>query len=97
VILLAGLFVALARPAPARGKEAEPVGSPMQRVTLTVMGMHCSHCVESVRRALSECVGVSSAEVDLGAGKAVVQGETLDINALLKAVKSLGYEAREAG
>jgi len=58
--------------------------------------MTCSHCSESVRRALLESEGVKSAEVDLAAGKARVTGEALDTPTLCRAISTLGYEAEPA-
>ncbi len=70
--------------------DAPPAG---QRLEIAVGGMTCSHCAESVRRALAECVGVSSVEVDLAGGRAVVTGERLDRKQLADAVTELGYTA----
>lgn len=64
-----------------------------QQLDLRVAGMTCSHCAESVRRALAECDGVRSAEVDLGNGHAWVAGDHLDRGQLLAAVAELGYAA----
>jgi len=65
-----------------------------QRIELLVTGMTCSHCAESVRRVLSECDGVRSAEVSLGSGRAVVGGEDLDVRQLVAAVAEMGYKAK---
>lgn len=60
-------------------------------VTLSISGMTCNHCVQSVHRALSEGAGVHSVRVDLKGGKAIVAGKSLDIPALRRSVKELGY------
>ena len=77
------------------GKEQQhaDASSAGQRLDLAVGGMTCSHCAESVRRALAECAGVSSVEVDLADGRAVVTGERLDRKQLADAVTELGYTA----
>ncbi|MBI5210086.1 MAG: SO_0444 family Cu/Zn efflux transporter [Elusimicrobia bacterium] len=62
-------------------------------VILKVAGMTCGHCVASVHKALSECEGVESVEVDLAAGKAVVMGAKADAASLVKTVEGLGYSA----
>ena len=62
-----------------------------ETVELTIEGMTCSHCVAAVTRALKETAGVTSADVDLKSGKAVVGGDALDPAALREAVESLGY------
>ncbi len=67
------------------------VSSPDQRVELLVSGMTCSHCAESVRRALYECKGVESARVSLQDRRAVVTGGDLDRERLAAVVTELGY------
>lgn len=64
-----------------------------QQLDLAVAGMTCIHCAESVRRALTECGGVSSVEVNLAGGRAVVTGDGLDQKQLAAAVAELGYAA----
>ncbi|HET9148445.1 MAG TPA: heavy metal-associated domain-containing protein [Acetobacteraceae bacterium] len=59
---------------------------------LSISGMTCSGCVNSVTRALSRVSGVSDVAVDLDAGKARVSGSA-DPQALLAAVEKAGYEA----
>ncbi len=68
-----------------------------RRLELAVTGMTCSHCAESVSRALAECAGVHSVEVDLSGGRAVVKGGGIDPDRLLAAVAGLGYTAKVAG
>jgi uncharacterized membrane protein YraQ (UPF0718 family)/copper chaperone CopZ len=76
-------------------KDRRDIGvSSFERYELLVKGMTCSHCEESVRRALSECAGVQSVEVDLALGRAIVTGEGLDRDRLLTAVAELGYTAK---
>lgn len=73
-----------------RHAEASPAG---QRLELVVTGMTCSHCAQSVRRALAECDGVASVEIDLASGRAVVTGDRLDPTQMAAAVAELGYAA----
>jgi len=61
-------------------------------VDLDVTGMTCSHCAESVRRALLECDGAETVEVDLAGGRARVYGQA-DPPELRQAVQGLGYGA----
>ena len=65
--------------------------SPKHSVELVVEGMTCSHCVESVRRALAECTDVDSVSVSLQDGRAVVTGGDLDRKQLVEAIAGLGY------
>jgi len=64
-------------------------------VDLTIEGMHCSHCVRTVTESLKNAPGVTRAEVTLETGRAHVEGENLDIEALKKAVESVGYKVRQ--
>jgi len=67
-----------------------------QGLRIVVRGMTCSHCAASVRHALIGCPGVTSAEVDLERGTAIVMGEDLDAEALCLAIRQLGYQAKPA-
>lgn len=62
--------------------------------TLKIDGMTCGHCVKHVKQALLEVDGVVSADVDLQAGSATVNGG--DAQALVQAVISEGYSAQLA-
>lgn len=76
-----------------RKKVPEPAPEDDDRIaTLNVKGMTCNHCVNSVKRALSEGAGVDSVEVDLKSGKAVIEGKDFDIRSLGQAVEELGYK-----
>ncbi len=62
-------------------------------VRLTISGMTCDHCAQSVRNALLKLPGVREVRVDLSAGQAAVTGEGLDAESLCRAVRSAGYDA----
>ena len=66
-------------------------------VELTVEGMTCEHCAASVRDALQEIPGVSSATVNLSTGRVRITGTDLDSEHLASAVTAAGYEAEPAG
>lgn len=59
---------------------------------LKVTGMTCMHCVGAVKKALEQVPGVTSAEVSLDPGQAVVTGSA-DSATLVAAIKEEGYEA----
>lgn len=61
-------------------------------ITLTVTGMSCEHCEQSVTEALEAIDGVTRATADREAEQATVEGEA-DVDALVAAVESAGYEA----
>jgi copper chaperone CopZ len=65
-----------------------------ETTTLNISGMNCSHCAESVRRALAGQPGVEQVAVDLAGGKATVSGSGFALPALVAAVESLGYSAQ---
>lgn len=64
---------------------------------ITIDGMTCSHCAHVIQRAVSECDGVTSVEVSLETGKAVVRGSDCDVDSMRNAVESLGYKVRNIG
>jgi len=92
VVLLAVLGHAVIR----RPRQAATPGPESRQTTLKIEGMTCSHCADSVRKALLSCPGVEAAEVDLHGGRARVSGRNADIEAMLKAVEELGYAAQRA-
>lgn len=65
--------------------------------TLHVEGMMCGHCVAHVKKALEAIDGVTSADVDLDAKRAVVSldADVAD-DVLVAAVTEEGYEASMA-
>jgi len=89
LIVLAAALFPRRQPEPGRGMDEDAAA------TLSVTGMTCNHCVNSVRRALLECSGVESVEVDLRTGKVLVSGRAFKLDALLAAVRELGYDAGE--
>jgi copper chaperone len=62
-------------------------------IELNVTGMSCGHCKVAVEGALKKVEGVKVAEVDLSGGKARVEGEKINPEALIAAVLDEGYGA----
>lgn len=60
--------------------------------TITVEGMSCGHCEQTVEAALREVAGVTDATADREAGRASVDGDA-DVTALVAAVEDAGYAA----
>lgn len=60
--------------------------------TLTVTGMSCGHCEQTVTEALESVPGVESATADNEADEAVVEGDAPTAD-LVAAVEEAGYEA----
>jgi copper chaperone len=65
--------------------------------TLEVTGMTCQGCVQSVRTVLERVAGVTSVEVTLEPGGAVVEHDgSVAADGLVRSVEAAGYEARVA-
>ncbi|AFO55847.1 MULTISPECIES: heavy-metal-associated domain-containing protein [unclassified Natrinema] len=60
--------------------------------TLTVEGMSCEHCEQTVADALEGVDGVESVAVDRETEQATVEGDA-DPQALVSAVDEAGYDA----
>ncbi|ELZ22909.1 Heavy metal transport/detoxification protein [Haloterrigena salina JCM 13891] len=60
--------------------------------TITVEGMSCEHCEQTVEDVLEGVSGVESVDVDREAEQATVDGDA-DPQALVKAVDEAGYDA----
>lgn len=60
--------------------------------TITVEGMSCEHCEQSVEEALRGVDGAESVEVDRESESATVEGDA-DPAALVAAVNDAGYDA----
>ncbi len=63
------------------------------KTTIKVNGMKCPHCAARVKKAAEGVENVTSADVDLENGKAVVEHESADIAAVIDAINELGFEA----
>ncbi|MDC8804943.1 heavy metal translocating P-type ATPase [Halomonas pacifica] len=59
---------------------------------LAISGMTCASCVKSVQQALERTPGVATASVNFGTRTAQIHGNA-DAEALIRAVRSAGYEA----
>jgi copper chaperone len=66
-------------------------------IELNVTGMTCGHCKAAVEGALSRLEGVKAVQVSLEQGRAVIEGEHLELSALIAAVAEEGYGAQIAG
>lgn len=60
---------------------------------ITIEGMHCAGCEQTVEDALREVDGVTDAAADRQAERASVAGSA-DVEALVAAVEQAGYDAR---
>lgn len=60
--------------------------------TITVKGMSCEHCEQTVAEALEDIDGVTSATADHDAETATIEG-AVDPDVLTTAVEEAGYDA----
>jgi len=70
-------------------------GSDLKRLELTVTGLKCSHCVDSVERGLAGSAGVKTVAVDLKNGRTIVTGDNFDRDHLIKVIEQLGYKVKK--
>ncbi|MCX6082123.1 MAG: heavy-metal-associated domain-containing protein [Chloroflexi bacterium] len=70
----------------------------MKKTLLRSQELSCPSCVAKIETALKAVKGVAEAKVYFNTGKIEVQHDPDAVKAedLVKAVKSVGYEAREA-
>jgi copper chaperone CopZ len=64
----------------------------MERLTMTIGGMSCAHCVRAVRDALAELPDVQVEAVDVGVARVAYDPARTTTGALLDAVRDAGYE-----
>jgi copper chaperone len=64
----------------------------MSKVSITVAGMSCGHCVSSVREEVGSIPGVTAVEVDLPSGTVTIDSERqIEADAIESAVEEAGY------
>lgn len=61
--------------------------------TITVEGMTCGHCEQTVEEAVEEVSGVTGAAADRDAEQVTVEGDT-EVSSLVEAVEDAGYTAQ---
>lgn len=60
--------------------------------TITVEGMTCRHCEQTVEEALQDVKGVTSATADRETESATIEGNA-DVDTLVNTVTDAGYDA----
>lgn len=65
-----------------------------QNIRLSIPGMKCNGCVSAIEKALSDDIGVTSAEVELETKTASIETDA-ELPVLLAALKNAGFEATE--
>lgn len=60
--------------------------------TIQISGMNCNHCKAAVERALGELESVSSVSVNLEAGSATIDCESVTDEAIRAAIDDAGFD-----
>ncbi|MDQ8182421.1 permease [Pelagicoccus sp. SDUM812005] len=71
---------------------SETTDSTMSTLTLSIQGMNCSHCENSVRDGLNSLPGIAVQSVDKNSSTATVQSESFDEAAVREKIASLGFD-----
>jgi copper chaperone len=66
----------------------------MERVTLTIDGMSCGHCVGRVQQALERLDGVDVETVGVGQAEVRIDEARQRLAAVVAALEAAGYPAR---
>jgi copper chaperone len=66
----------------------------MERVSLTIAGMSCGHCVRAVDQVLKGLAGVQVERVDVGSAIVSYDPATVTPEQIREAVSEEGYEVR---
>lgn len=66
----------------------------MEKVTLSVKGMSCGHCVKSVEGSVGELNGVQHVEINLSEAKVTVEFDQnkVSLESIKEAIDDQGYE-----
>ncbi len=67
---------------------------PRDIAKLTVEGMSCNHCVNSIKKAVGSLQGVDNVDVDLESKKVTVEYDSskLNVEAIKDAIEDQGYD-----
>ena len=64
----------------------------IEKLTYSVPGMSCGHCVAALTSEVEKVAGVSSVDVDLNTKRVAVAGDELDDAAVRAAIDEAGYD-----
>ncbi len=74
--------------------DKEPIKKNIERRVISISGMHCASCAQTIEKALSKTEGVVKASVNFASEKASIEFDKLKIDEahLREAVKKTGYK-----
>ncbi len=64
----------------------------MKDINITVNGMNCNHCKNSVEKNVSALPNITSAVVDLGEKQLTISGKDIDLALVQQTIEALGFE-----
>ena len=95
LLVLVNAYLAKFRPEKQASSELEnEMKNQQEQIAITVDGMTCSHCKESVESAIYSFKGVVNASVDLLTGKVLVSGAGIDEEALKDKITAKGFSIK---
>lgn len=66
-----------------------------EEISITVNGMTCNHCKNSVEKQVSSMPNVKSANVILDKNKLIITGKNINIKNIKQEIESLGFECED--
>ena len=69
-------------------------GDSLQYLEMTVEGMTCGHCKESVENVVNSFSGVEEASVDLTSGKVIMTGIDIEVELIKEKIISRGFSIK---
>lgn len=94
-ISLAFVFATLPGCGKVAPKQNDTLAASVSTVTIQLPTLKCKTCVKTVNGALSSVEGIESADIDLGAKKAIVKfvSARLDVAKIRTVISNAGYDA----
>ncbi len=75
------------------GLAARPLGDGAYQIELSVPGVHCAACIQTVERRLTGLAGVTAARVNLSTKRVSVRWQGEEPPAIVETLASIGYPA----
>lgn len=69
-----------------------PIEVSKTKKTLSIEGMHCDHCVDTVRDALEDLEGLSVQSVSIGEADVTYDSSNVSVEDVSTALEEAGYE-----
>jgi copper chaperone len=66
----------------------------MEDLTLTIKGMSCGHCVQSITKVLANLKGVKVDQVKIGEASLGFYPQSITPEQIIHAIEEAGYEAQ---